>query len=332
MWRPGYTGPVVYPRPGSRPGPGRRRRRALVAAGIVALGAVAAGAVALVATDPGRPATSATGARIPSGSCERWSVTLDAPDVPTVGGSTAHDRGRHLRRVARRRRPRHRHRWGTVVGRVVGRAGRRRRPPRGRRRGHDGRRGWRSNAPRPSTSRRVGSAGSCPPRTTAGRPSMPDRSWSCTGRVGQSRHARCSGSTWRRARSSRRSRAVTSRSRDRAPSAAPVTRSRCSTVSRSAHGPWSTSPRSGWPASTGCAWWPRMPGPSSPRGPRSSSSIDDRVLSAIVLTPRPVADRDGRAPGARRRGRFVAVERAMGSRALDGRRHAARSSGRTRRG
>ncbi len=79
LWKPGYTGEVVW-KPRGRP---RRPLTPLVAAAVVV---VAGGLAAWAITRDGERAESA-GDRIPAHADERWTVTLDASSVATVTGN-----------------------------------------------------------------------------------------------------------------------------------------------------------------------------------------------------------------------------------------------------
>jgi outer membrane protein assembly factor BamB len=80
IWKPGYTGEVVWePR---RP----PRRRWVNLTAVVGMAVVAGGVVAWSITRDGERAESA-GDRIPAHADERWTVTLDASSVGTVSGT-----------------------------------------------------------------------------------------------------------------------------------------------------------------------------------------------------------------------------------------------------
>jgi outer membrane protein assembly factor BamB len=84
MWKPGFTGEVVYPGPRSADRPSRSNRRRLAIVGIGVVGLLAGGvAISRLAHDVA-PAGSSERDRIPVHARERWTATLDAASVDAV--------------------------------------------------------------------------------------------------------------------------------------------------------------------------------------------------------------------------------------------------------
>jgi outer membrane protein assembly factor BamB len=87
MWKPGYTGNVVYHAAArSNPPPPARRRLALVGISVVAI--VVGGLASSRLTDDVTPATSSERDRIPVDAREQWTAGLDATAVTAVTGTS----------------------------------------------------------------------------------------------------------------------------------------------------------------------------------------------------------------------------------------------------
>ena len=82
IWKPGYTGEIVYPAAPPTQGSPPRRRPWLVGLGVAAAAAVVGVAVSRLGTDPD---AGESPDRIPTQLRERWTTTLDRPVVTVTG-------------------------------------------------------------------------------------------------------------------------------------------------------------------------------------------------------------------------------------------------------
>ncbi len=83
LWKPGYTGEIVYPAP-TQESPPRRRATWLVGAGVVAAIATVGVTVSRLGEE-GNAGESSALDRIPTQIRERWTTTLDRPVVSVTG-------------------------------------------------------------------------------------------------------------------------------------------------------------------------------------------------------------------------------------------------------